>query len=160
MDYRKLLLSFIIVFAAAAVGSIFTSSAISGWYSQIAKPEFNPPNWVFGPVWTALYVLIAISLYIIWDKKKEKSAKSKTEKGNAYIFFFIQLALNALWSIVFFGLQSPLLGLVTIIPLLLFIMLTIREFWKISRNASWLLVPYIIWCLFATFLNYSIFVLN
>lgn len=150
-----LLFSVGICFLAAALGSAFTTGAIDTWYATLNKPFFNPPNWVFGPVWTLLYLLMGISLYLIWITKTDKKTKRQ-----ALTFFFIQLGLNALWSILFFGLKSPSAALVGIIVLLIAICLTIRNFLRVSKLAAWLLIPYLAWVSFATILNLSILLLN
>jgi len=149
-----LLVSIITCQLVGAIGSIFTFSAIPNWYSTINKPFFNPPNWLFGPVWTLLYLFMGIALYLILNTKK--TAKRKT----ALIIFFTQLGLNTLWSIIFFGLQSPGLAFVEIIFLLIFIVFSILKFLPISKKAAYLLVPYLIWVSFASILNFSIFLLN
>jgi tryptophan-rich sensory protein len=137
---------------AGIVGSIFTAPNISTWYSTLNKPSFMPPNWLFGPVWLTLYTLMGISLYLVWESKKEKKI--------AIGIFAVQLALNTLWSILFFGLKSPLYGLITIFLLWILILTTIIEFYKISKLASYLLVPYIFWVTLATALNYFVWALN
>ena len=140
---------------AGIIGSVFTFQAIPGWYAQLVKPEFSPPNWVFGPVWITLYTLMGISAYMIYKKGFEK----KNVKL-ALSFFGGQLILNALWSILFFGLQSPLSALVCIIALLLMILATMVLFWRISKNAALLMIPYVLWVSFASILNYFIWALN
>ncbi|MBL8160281.1 tryptophan-rich sensory protein [Candidatus Saccharibacteria bacterium] len=154
IDPAKLIASLAVAFSAAAIGSLATIPNIPTWYEALEKPFFSPPNWVFGPVWTLLYTLIGISLYLVW------SAKTKHSKRNAYLAFGIQLALNALWSLVFFGLQQPWLGVGVIIALLVMIILTMREFWPIRRYAAYLLVPYLLWVCFATCLNIAVALLN
>ncbi|MBU1033961.1 tryptophan-rich sensory protein [Patescibacteria group bacterium] len=149
-----LLVSIITCQLAGAIGSIFTFSAIPNWYSTINKPFFNPPNWLFGPVWTLLYLFMGIALYLILNTKK--TAKRKT----ALVVFFTQLGLNSLWSIIFFGLHSPGLAFLEIIFLLTFIVLSILKFLPISKKAAYLLVPYLLWVSFASILNFSIFLLN
>ena len=149
-----LLVSIITCQLAGAIGSIFTFSAIPNWYSTINKPFFNPPNWLFGPVWTLLYLFMGIALYLILITKK--TAKRKT----ALIVFFTQLGLNSLWSIIFFGLHSPGFAFIEIIFLLIFIVLSILKFLPISKKAAYLLVPYLLWVSFASILNFSIFLLN
>lgn len=138
---------------AGILGSIFTVSSIPTWYATLAKPSFSPPNFVFGPVWTTLYALMGISFYLVWVSK----AKSKQ---HAVRLFFIQLCLNAIWSIIFFGLKNPGLAFLEIIALWVAIFLTIKAFRKISKNASDLLYPYIAWVSFASILNLSIWILN
>ena len=151
----KLFIAIIVSQLAGIIGSVFTSSSVDGWYSQITKPVFNPPSWVFGPVWTTLYVLMGIAAFLIWkrgwDRKDVKVALS---------IFAGQLVLNTFWSIIFFRLESPGGAFIEIIFLWLAIVATIVAFAKISKPAAWLLVPYIAWVSFAAYLNYSIYVLN
>ena len=151
----KLVISVLVCQGAAVVGSLFTSPAITGWYASLQKPSFNPPNWVFAPVWTLLFLLMGVSLYLIWSKGLE-SKKVKT----AVLVFSIQLVLNIFWSILFFGLQSPLYAFCEIIILWLAILITIITFYKISKPAAYLLLPYILWVSFAAVLNFSILILN
>ena len=133
----------------------FTIVAISTWYTTLIKPSFSPPNWLFGPVWILLYFLMGVAAYLVWEKGwKRKPVRT------ALNFFFIQLVLNFLWSVLFFGLHSPILGLMDIILLLVFIVMTIWQFKKISPTAAYLLIPYLLWVSFATLLNFSIVVLN
>lgn len=142
--------------SAGVLGSFFTFSAIPAWYVTLEKPFFTPPNWLFGPVWTLLYTLIGIAAYIVYEKGKKK----KNLRKKALTLFIIQLALNAWWSIIFFGLRSPLLALLEIAVLLFFIFLTIKTFQRISLPAAFLLIPYLLWVSFATFLNIGIVLLN
>jgi benzodiazapine receptor len=136
-------------------GSVFTLPSINGWYAGLKKPNFTPPSWLFGPAWVTLYLLMGVSLYLIWRKGlKRKGVKASME------IFGVQLALNALWSLLFFGLHSPLYGLVGIIVLWVAILATIIESYKVSRTAGMLLVPYILWVTFAMALNFSVWVLN
>ncbi len=136
-----------------AVGSFFTTSEINTWYATLYKPSFSPPNFIFAPVWTALYFLMGISFYfILVNKIKDKKLAVK--------FFVAQLILNLLWSILFFGLKSPLLAFFEIILLWIFILLTMTHFYKIFKIASYLLIPYILWVSFAGVLNLSIVLLN
>lgn len=147
-------LSIVTSFAAGALGSLATTPNIPSWYAALEKPVLNPPNWVFGPVWSILYVLMGIALALIILKS------SKQPKKKAYFWFGLQLALNTLWSLVFFGLHSPWLGVVVIIALIVSIVLTIRGFYKINKYAAWLLVPYLAWVCFATYLTIGIATLN
>lgn len=150
----KLLGSFLLPFVAAAIGSFATFPNIATWYAGLLKPFFNPPNWVFGPVWTILYILMGLSLYLAW------TARYKGKKSFAFVAFGMQLALNALWSVVFFGLHSLIGGVVIIVALLVMVALTMWLFWPISRRAVYLLVPYIAWICFATLLNIAVAALN
>ena len=149
----KLILCIALCQAAGIVGSIFTFESVTTWYLTLSKPFFNPPNWIFGPVWTTLYTLMGISLFMFWISKGKN-------KKRGYKIFFAQLILNTIWSIMFFGLQSPAAGLLIILILLTFIALTIKEFRKVSKPAAYLLIPYIAWVSFASILNLSIFLLN
>ena len=151
----KLIASLIIPFIAAGIGSLFTSQTVSTWYETLQRPVFSPPNWIFSPVWTILFLMMGLSLYLVW-KKGIKTKKAKT----AITFFGIQLGLNALWSILFFGLQSPSLAFMEIIVLWFAILGTIVSFYKISRKAAYLLIPYILWVSFAIILNFAIVILN
>lgn len=132
-----------------------TISAITDWYAFLNKPLFSPPNWLFGPVWTVLYFLMGISLFLVW-----KLGLKKNGVRTAIKVFLAQLALNFLWSVFFFGLRSPLLGLIDILTLLVMIILTMQKFRPLSKAAFYLLVPYLLWVGFATLLNFSILVLN
>jgi translocator protein len=150
----KLVTSIIVPFIAAAIGNLATIPSIPTWYATLEKPFFSPPNWVFGPVWTVLHLLMGISLYMLWTQS------SKKDKTKAFVTFGAQLILNTLWSIVFFGLHSPIGGVVVILVLLMVIIVTMRYFWHFSKPATYLLVPYILWVSFATVLNISIALLN
>jgi tryptophan-rich sensory protein len=154
-DRLKLATSLIVCQLAGLLGSLFTAPAIPTWYQTLNKPSFTPPSWLFAPVWIGLYLLVGISLFLVW-KKKEQDLRV----NEALMIFFIQLILNAFWSIAFFGLRSPLLGLVDIIFLWMGILLTIQKFFKISRNGALLLLPYLLWVSFAALLNFSLWVLN
>lgn len=146
-----LALFLILPFAAGAIGSFFTFDAIPSWYATLQKPFFSPPNYVFGPVWSALYLLIGISGYLAWRAKA----------GNAAMGAFgAQLGLNALWSVVFFGLRMPPLALVVIVLLLASIAYMAKSFHKSDKNAAYLLVPYLLWVGFAMCLNAAIVLLN
>ncbi|MFC1987106.1 TspO/MBR family protein [Chloroflexota bacterium] len=151
----KLLVSVIICQCAGLIGSIFTTPAIPTWYATLAKPPFTPPNWLFAPAWLTLYLLMGISAFIIWLQGIDKR-----QVRLALIIFATQLALNTLWSVVFFGLKSPLYGAMVIIALWITILFTILNFWKLSKVAGWLLLPYIGWVTFAAALNISILILN
>lgn len=152
----KIINSIVVCESAGLLGSIFTAPAITTWYANLIKPNFSPPNWIFAPVWTILYLLMGIALYLVWTKKDIK----KSIKGLAYQMFFTQLILNIVWSVVFFGLKSLLLGLVVIIILWLLIIETVRRFAKVDKISSYLLYPYLVWVTFATILNFNIWILN
>jgi translocator protein len=155
----KLILSIGVCLAAGFIGSIFTTSAIPAWYATLDKPVFSPPNWIFAPVWTTLYILMGISIYLV-QSSKLKVQSEKTKVKNAVLIFWIQLFLNVVWSIIFFGLQNPTFALFEIIVLWGAIFLTIKYFYPISKLAAYLLIPYLIWVTFASILNLSIVLLN
>ncbi len=140
--------------AVGAFGSVFTASSVNGWYPTIHKPSWTPPSWVFAPVWTALYIMMGIAAWFVWRKRENAGAKS------ALILFAVQLALNAAWSPLFFGLKNPLAGLLTIILLWAFLAAAILSFWRISRAAAALLAPYWLWVSFASALNLAIWRMN
>ena len=154
-DVWRLILSLFICQLAGFIGSFFTTPQIGTWYVSLKKPSFSPPNWVFGPVWITLFILMGISLFLIW----RKGVNTPFVK-NGLILFAIQLILNVLWSVAFFGLRSPISGLVVIIVLWIAILLTIIQFSKLSEIAALLLIPYIVWVSFAGILNLSLFLLN
>lgn len=151
----KFIIAVAIAELAGIIGSVFTAPAIEGWYAGIVKPAFNPPSWVFGPVWTLLYALMGTAAFLIWKKGLDRS-----DVRIALGIFAVQLILNTLWSMIFFGLQSPGGAVVAIVVLWLAIVATIVAFAKISRPAAWLLAPYILWVTFAGYLNFTIWMLN
>jgi tryptophan-rich sensory protein len=130
-------------------------SSIPTWYATLNKPAFTPPNWVFGPVWTTLYIMMGISLYLV-----VRGGLDAAPVRQGVFLFAAQLVLNTLWSIAFFGMRSPFLGLVTILALIALVTATIFAFYRVSRPAAWLLVPYLCWGCFATALNAMVWVLN
>jgi translocator protein len=154
-DILKLIVCVVACLAAGAIGSVFTRSAIPTWYATLEKPSFNPPNWLFAPVWTLLYILMGVAAFLVWRKGLENR-----QVRLALIVFLIQLVLNALWSVVFFGLESPLYGLAIISILWVAILVTVIKFCSISRVASVLMWPYLLWVTFAAVLNASIWLLN
>jgi tryptophan-rich sensory protein len=151
----KLIISVAIPLAVGGISGFFTVTGVESWYQTINKPSWNPPNWIFGPVWTTLYLMMGVALFLIW-----KSDSSDILKRTAIILFAVQLLLNFFWSFIFFDQQQIGWALVEIIALWLFIFMTIFAFGNISKIAAWLLVPYISWVSFATILNYTIWKLN
>lgn len=151
----ELVTAIIICEAAGLLGSVFTFSVIPTWYASLVKPPLNPPSWIFGPVWTTLYALMAIAAFLVWQKRaQEKKA------DEALRVFALQLTLNALWSILFFGMQRPGLAFLEIILMWLAIVWTMIMFYRISKPAAYLLVPYILWVSFASYLNFALWFLN
>ena len=144
----------ITTFAASAPGGWATTSSVASWYPGLHKPAWNPPSWIFGPVWTALYITIGVAAWLVWRRRAERSI------GPAMTAWAVQLALNAGWSIVFFGLRQPGWAVVEISALWCAIAVTIALFARHSRSAAWLLVPYLAWVSFATVLNVAIWRLN
>lgn len=142
------------VTAVTAIGGAVTRPAIAEWYAALVKPSWTPPDWLFGPVWTALYVLMAVAAVRIWLKNDGGKIRAAT------IAWFAQLALNLAWSIIFFGARAPLAAMVDIVALLLAIALTIALFGRIDRPAAWLLVPYLVWVCYAASLNIGIVMSN
>ena len=151
----KIVISILACFAAGGIGSIFTTKSIPEWYARLNKPRFTPPNWAFGPVWTILYILMGISVFLVWQ-----NGLSNEGILLAFTLFWIQLILNALWSSIFFGLKSKGGGVIIIISLWLFILATIITSFPVSGWAGALLIPYIIWVSLASYLNIGIWLLN
>lgn len=149
----KLIISLALPQLIGGLGAFFTITSVQSWFTTLAKPNWNPPSWLFGPVWTALYVLMGIACYLIW--KSDHPQKKPLLK-----LYIVQLILNGLWSPAFFGMESPFLGLLVIVPLWVAIVLCIVQFRKVSPLASGLMVPYLFWVTFATALNAAIFSLN
>lgn len=138
---------------AGLIGSLATFQNVKTWYPTLVKPSFNPPAWLFGPVWTLLYIMMGAALFLVWESPAR-------DKRAAVVFFFLQLALNALWSVVFFGMHSPKGGLAVIAALWALIIATMITFFRINPAAGWLLAPYLAWVSFASVLNAAIWRLN
>lgn len=155
LNVAKLVGSIVVCEAAGGVGSIFTAPAIATWYAALDKPGFTPPNWLFAAAWTTLFLLMGIAAFLVWRRGLRHPGVRL-----ALVIFGVQLVLNVLWSVVFFGLKSPLGGVVEICFLWVAIVLTIVAFWRVSVAAGVLLLPYIVWVSFAAALNVSVFILN
>jgi tryptophan-rich sensory protein len=163
---------------AGVVGAFYTTPAIGFWYKSLKKPGFNPPNWIFAPVWTILFVLMGISLYLVWSDKfvvkneikfknrkpwnklSQKFLSGKWQKANIIIIFATQFVLNVLWSIIFFGMHSPGAAFFELLMLWVSVIYTIVNFYRVSKTASLLLIPYILWISFAGILNLFIWIIN
>ncbi len=150
----KCILSLVFIIGIGSLGGIFTITEIPNWYAGLNKPSFNPPNWLFGPVWTLLYTLMAISFYLIWKQVDSQ------QKKLAILFFMVQFILNFCWSMIFFKYHLIGWALVEILVMWIFILITIFHFWKLSKTAAILLWPYLFWVSFASILNAAIFKLN
>ena len=165
-DILKLAVSLAVPLLAGFIGSIFTTPQITTWYASLNKPFFNPPNWLFGPVWTILFLLMGFALFLVWIKESKSKKRSSDYikfhllKKYALLVFGIQIVLNTLWSFLFFGLENPVLGIIGISVLIAAIITNIVLFYKIEPKSAYLLLPYIAWVLFATILNIAIAVLN
>ncbi len=174
----KLIISIVVSECAGIIGAIFTTSSIAGWYAGLAKPALNPPAWVFGPVWTILFALIGIALFLVWkndwkvvhhlfaEKRKAWNKLSQRlwmgdlQKVNIITLFWMQLVLNILWSVLFFGLHLPGAAFFEIMALWFSILYVAVNFWRVSKTAAWLLAPYLVWVGFAAYLNLAIWMLN
>lgn len=174
----KLVISIVICELAGILGSFFTAPAIKTWYASLIKPSFNPPNAIFAPVWSILFLLMGVSLYLVWSKNwhievKASEAEEKTwnplskklftgswREENAVIIFSLQLILNILWSVIFFGLKMPGVAFAEILMLWFAILYTVVNFYRISKTAGFLLLPYLLWVGFASILNFYIYLLN
>lgn len=148
------LVSVLIALAAGLIGNFLGMDAISTWYAGLEKPAWNPPNWIFGPVWTLLYILMGVAAYVVWEQKKDSARRG------ALVVYGVQLLLNAAWSIIFFTFKQPAIAFGEIVLMWLAILVTIVMFWRIKPLAGILLLPYIAWVTFATVLNFAIWQLN
>jgi benzodiazapine receptor len=151
----KLVVSLVVCQCAGLIGYIFTAPAIPAWYAALEKPPFTPPNWLFAPAWATLYLLMSIAAFILWRKGLDREGVRP-----ALVIFLGQLVLNTLWSVVFFGLKSPIGGVIVIVVLWVAILFTIIRFFRLSVVAGSLLLPYVLWVSFAVALNVSIWQLN
>ncbi len=174
----KFIIAVVVSELAGTIGAIFTKPSIPTWYASLVKPALNPPSWVFGPVWTALYFLIGVSFYLVWARNwkvvhpilirtkkawnpwSERLWRGDLQKVNVISIFAVQYVLNVAWSFVFFGLHQPLIAFFVILALWFSILYTIVNFYRISKPAAYLLLPYILWVSFAVYLNYAIWALN
>ena len=154
--YIKIAIALLVCLAVGYSASTVTRPSVETWYPTLIKPIFNPPNWIFMPMWTLLYILMAVAAGLVWNKIKEQNGVVK----KALLFFIIQLTLNAIWSYLFFGLKNPMLALIEIALLWLMIYETYLKFIKINKTAGYLLIPYMAWVSFAAVLNASIWWLN
>lgn len=154
MTTLSAIISILIAEGAGIIGSVFTASSVKGWYTTITKPSWNPPSWVFGPVWTTLYLLMGLAAAMVWERKDMPGAHA------ALWAYGIQLVLNALWTIIFFGLKKPGFAFAEIVVLLAAIIVTTILFWKVSPVSGALMLPYLAWTCFASFLNFSLWRLN
>ena len=153
-DLWRLLLSLVISLSAGFLGALFTTPAVQSWYLTINRPVWIPPSWLFGPVWTSLFIMMGVALYLVWSTKMSNKVRMSLK------LFATQLVLNVLWSVFFFGLGNFWLAFGEILVLWIFILVTIVSFGKVSKMAGWLMVPYLLWVTFASYLNFTIASLN
>jgi tryptophan-rich sensory protein len=151
----RLVIAVGVTHTAGLIGSVFTTKTVSSWYPLLVKPEFSPPSWIFAPVWLALYTLMGIAAYLVWQKWREDS-----ESRVPLVVYFIHLVLNSFWSIVFFGFKDPATAFAVIIVLWINIAYLVIAFFRVYPRAGYLLVPYLLWVSFAAALNYHIWILN
>lgn len=154
-SYPKLIAAILFCLIVGSLGSLVTTTGPGSWYTSLEKPFFAPPNWVFAPVWTTLFILMGIALYLVWQCGTENR-----DVQFALGIFGVQFFLNVIWSFLFFSLRSPLLGLTDIILLWVMIVVTIRAFYRVKKSAAYLLLPYIAWVTLATALNGAIYFMN
>jgi len=155
IDYKKLFISLLIPQLVGMLGAFFTAPAIGMWYAGLIKPALNPPSWIFAPVWLTLYVLIGIAFYLIWQKGLYKDYNRRV-----FLLFITHIFLNGIWSILFFGAGNIYLALIDILLILGTLILLMVLFWRIDHRATYLFIPYLAWVSFATYLNYSLLILN
>jgi len=154
VDIIKLIISLAVPLLAGGGSTVWTINSIPTWYASLNKPWFTPPNVAFGPVWTILYILMGLALFLVWRTSRDRT------RDAGIALFAAQLAVNVIWTFVFFGLENTLYGVLAIIPLWILIAATIYQFYKVDKWASYLLVPYIVWVTIAAALNVSVYLLN
>ena len=150
--FLSFILFFIITFSASFIGGLVTISFKDPWYSQLIKSNFNPPDWIFAPVWTILYLMMTLAIWFFWH--------SKNRNLNTIYLYFIHILFNTTWSIVFFGLHQILLALFVLFGLILMIMILMLRFKRVNIVSYYLMIPYLLWCCFALFLNFNLLILN
>ena len=150
--FISFILFFIITYSASFIGGMATISFKEPWYSQLVKSNFNPPDWVFAPVWTTLYLMMTFAIWFYWH--------SKNREMNTVYIYFIHIVFNTTWSIVFFGLHQILLALFVLISLILMIIILMLRFKRVNIVSYYLMIPYLLWCCFALFLNFNLLILN
>ena len=149
--YLSLGLILLVTFAASGIGGFVTSSFKEPWYSEIILPTFNPPSWVFGPVWTTLYILMSLAVWIAWNNSSDKKVLQ---------VYFVHLFFNAIWSVIFFGFHQVLIALIDLIIILAFIIWLMKIYYQINKISFVLMIPYLLWSSYALILNTTIFYLN
>tara|TARA_Y100001949_G_scaffold127776_1_gene109307 strand:- start:654 stop:1121 length:468 start_codon:yes stop_codon:yes gene_type:complete len=150
--FLSFVLFFIVTFSASFIGGLVTFTFKEPWYSELTKSNFNPPDWIFAPVWTTLYLMMTLAIWFFWH--------SKNREMNTIYIYFIHIVFNTTWSVVFFGFHNIFLALVNLIILIFLIVILILRFRRVNKVSSYLMIPYLLWSSFALFLNYSLLVLN
>ncbi len=150
--FISFILFFIITYSASFIGGMVTISFKEPWYSQLIKSNYNPPDWVFAPVWTILYLMMTLAIWFYWH--------SKNREMNTIYIYFIHIVFNTTWSIVFFGLHQILLALIVLMILITLIIVLILKFKRVNYVSSYLMIPYLLWCGYALFLNFNLYILN
>lgn len=155
INWPKLFGSLVLTYSASWLGSYFTRPQIATWYSGLKKTAITPPSWVFAPVWTILFLMMALAFYLIWNENNKRGSRKK-----ARLIFYIQLAFNILWTLVFFNLHRVGLAIICIVILIVVITYCLTIFYKLNKTAGWLMLPYLIWTCYAALINISIFFAN
>ena len=150
--FISFILFFIITYSASFIGGMVTISLKEPWYSQLVKSDYNPPDWVFAPVWTTLYLMMTLAIWFYWH--------SKNREMNTIHIYFIHVVFNTTWSIVFFGMHQILLALIVLMILIVLIIILILKFKRVNYTSSLLMIPYLLWCCYALFLNFNLYILN
>ena len=150
--FISFILFFIITYSASFIGGMATISFKEPWYSQLVKSNYNPPDWIFAPVWTTLYLMMTLAIWFYWH--------SKNREMNTIYIYFIHIVFNTTWSIVFFGLHQILLALFVLMILIALIIILILRFKRVNYASTYLMIPYLLWCCYALFLNFNLFILN
>ena len=150
--FFSFILFFLITFSASFIGGLASISLKEPWYSQLVKSNYNPPDWIFAPVWTTLYLMMTLAIWFFWH--------TKNRDVNTVYIYFIQIVFNTTWSIVFFGLHQILLALVVLVILISLIIILIIRFKRVNLVSYYLMIPYLLWCCYALFLNFNLLILN
>ena len=150
--FLSFILFFVITFSASFIGGLVSINLKEPWYSQLVKSNYNPPDWIFAPVWTTLYLMMTVAIWFYWH--------SKNREMNTIYIYFIHIVFNTTWSIVFFGLHQILLALIVLLILIILIIILILKFKRVNKVSSYLMIPYLLWSCYALFLNFSLFILN
>ena len=150
--FLSFILFFFITYSASLIGGLATINFKEPWYSQLIKPSFNPPDWIFAPVWTTLYLMMTVAIWFFWH--------SKNRNMNTVYIYFIHLIFNTTWSIIFFVVHNILLALIVLIVLIVLIIILIIRFKRVNLLSAYLMIPYLLWCCFALILNTSLLILN